>query len=152
MADNEKDIQNLINKYRQQQERSVRPGQFAGNPNQGIDSHTGIDNQGVVNESTPVPPGMFQAPAGHIPAPTGNICSQCDSVHPPLNPGEKCPNAKVKLMTGEKQDKQVDVGKFLVDLRNITVSQVEIRKIKDVDKLFKNIILEVTKLLENYEE
>ena len=41
---------------------------------------------------------------------------------------------------------------FLGDLKNIIISQVDQKKIQDVEQLFKNIIVEITKFLEGYTE
>jgi len=148
----EKNIKDLINKFNQQQSGLQQNSQFSGNPNQGLDDHTGIDNQGASNESTPVSPGMIQPPKPHYPAPTGDVCPQCNMVHPPIKHGEKCPNAVVKSMTSENEEVIVDVNKYLVGLQNILMSKIEEKKIKDVNKLFQNITIEMTKYLEEYND
>lgn len=150
--DNEKDIQTLIKQFGAQQARSMPDSQFTGNPNQGVDAHTGIDNQGIVNESTPVQPGMIQPSNPHVPAATGDVCPQCNTVHPPLPPGEKCPNAVVKAMTEESKEVIVDVNKYLVGLQNILMSHIDKKDIKNIDKLFQNITLEINIFLEGYKE
>jgi hypothetical protein len=150
MTDNEKDIQDMINKFNQQSS-FMSNRSMIGNPNQGIDTHTGIDNQGPINESVPISPDTIQPSTGLAPIPTGNICSQCNMMHPPIK-GEKCPNAIVKAMTEESDEIVVDVNKYLVNLQNILMSQIESKKIKDVNKLFKNITIEITKFLEEYKE
>jgi len=78
---------------------------------------------------------------------TEPVCPQCGLLHPPVRPGEKCPNAPIKI-EGEK----VDTTKFLVDLKNICASQIEKKNIKDVEKMFKSLIVEIIKFLENYKE
>ena len=90
------------------------------------------------------------APA-HIPAPVEGGCAQCGMVHPPIAPGTRCPMAPVKVKNGA-EEKVVDVNRFLTDLKNIIVSQAEMKKVTDIEKLFKNIIVEVTKYLEDYSE
>lgn len=148
----EKDIQDLIKKYSAQQSNFMGNSQFVGNPSQGIDSHTGIDNQGIVNESTPINPGTITPSKAPAPIPVGNICPQCNMVHPPIRPGTKCPNAVVKSMTEENTEVIVDVNKYLVSLQNILMTNIDKRKIKNVSKLFQNITLEITKYLEAYKE
>jgi len=140
----EQDIQNLIQKF-QQQQSMVKPN---------IDSHAGIDNQGDVMSSSPLAPGTLQPAKGPDPVPIGNVCPQCNMIHPPLKPGETCPNAQVKIDTGalNKESRDVDINKYLVTLRNILVSQIEQKEIKDAQKLFQNITIEVTKFLEGYSE
>ncbi len=149
---NEKDIQDLIKQYTLQQ-RSMAPNPaFVGSTSQGIDPHKGIDNQGQMNESVPLTAGSITPSKGPDPIPTGNTCSQCNMVHPPLRPGEKCPNAVAKALTQEGDDISVDVNKYLVNLQNILMSQIDAKKIKDIKKLFGNITIEVTKFLESYTE
>ena len=71
-------------------------------------------------------------------------CSQCGLLHPPLKGGATCPNAKDVC--------GVDLTYFFGQMKNICKSQIEIKQIKDHDKLFKHIIIEVMKSLENYKE
>jgi len=80
--------------------------------------------------------------------PPGVACEQCGMIHPPLAIGEKCPLAKPKDSDG----KNIEVGKFLNQLKNITVSQIQVKKIKNIDKLFSLILIHVTKYLESYKE
>jgi len=75
------------------------------------------------------------------------ICSECGLIHPPLKPGEKCPNAPIKIDGGE-----INLSNFFRDLKNICSSQIEIKKIKNPDILFKKITIEIAKFLENYKE
>lgn len=75
-------------------------------------------------------------------------CPQCGKIHPPLPPGERCPLAEPKTADGKK----IDTSKFVVQLRDITISQMEQKNIKDPDKLFKFVILELMKILEGYKE
>ena len=78
---------------------------------------------------------------------TEPVCPQCGLLHPPVRPDEKCPNAPIQI--GEKK---VDTTKFLIDLKNICTSQIEKKNIKDIEKMFKSLIVEITKFLENYKE
>jgi hypothetical protein len=178
MADYEKDIKELIEKMNRQQTQMTAPQGF-NQPTQvneamGTDQSPHLFNQGVLPNSpdqTPADPVNSVRPMGtpinQMPkvqnaaniqttppsnaGVSGNICSQCGTIHPPLPPGTKCPMAKVKVKDG-KEEKEIDVNKFLVDLRNIILSQAEKKNIKDIEKLFKNIIVEVTKYLEGYSE
>lgn len=140
----EQDIKNLVDQF-QKQQNMIQPN---------IDIHKGIDNQGDSISSAPVTPGMLQPAKGPDPVPVGNVCPQCNMMHPPLRPGETCPNANVKINTGalNKEARDVDINKYLVTLRNILVSQIEQKKIKDIEKLFQNITIEITKFLEGYNE
>ena len=114
---------------------SVRP---MGTP---IGQQVKILNRSNVMPAAP-PPGTTK---------TGNECPQCGTIHPPLPPGAKCPMTPVKVGNG-KEEKTIDVNKFLVDLKNIIISQAESKGVKDYEKLFKNIIVETTKFLEGYKE
>jgi hypothetical protein len=75
-------------------------------------------------------------------------CHQCGTYHPPLAPGEKCPLAEPKTADGKK----IDTSKMVVQLRDILISQMEQKNIKDPDKFFKFVILELMKSLEGYKE
>jgi hypothetical protein len=79
-------------------------------------------------------------------------CPQCGTIHPPIPPGQKCPMANIKVKTETGEEKEIDVNKFMAQLKNIIISQSEQRRVKDIEKLFKNIIVEVTKYLEEYSE
>lgn len=106
-----------------------------------------------------------------------STCPQCGFSHPPVKPGEQCPLAVNKTTIQQHNTPQnkpqtvqqpqiqqpsqpfipqtlqmMDINKFLVDLRNIILSQTSIKKIKDPQKLFKNIIIEVAKALENHKD
>ncbi len=90
---------------------------------------------------------------GSIPVPAQGAfaeCPQCGSMHPPINPGEICPNKKIEIKAAGLKDE--DINKFLVSLKNICVSQIESKSIKDGNKLFKHLIMELTKFLEGYKE
>lgn len=78
---------------------------------------------------------------------THSPCPECGLIHPPLRVGEVCPNAPAKVGGAE-----VDLSKFFGDLKNIFVSQIGNRDIKDVNKLLGSLIAEITKFLENYKE
>ena len=94
----------------------------------------------VSNSSGPAPPaiGAFDE------------CPQCGVMHPPLRAGQKCSVAKVEIKeAGITED---HVTKFTVDLRNIAISQIESKKLKDGNKLFKYITIEFMKALEAYSE
>jgi len=114
------------------------------NPEQGLLKDTGVSTEKIN-------PNILKSGPPPTPIPTPGACSQCGMLHPPLKPGEKCPNAKVELKS-EKYGKEVSISKYLTDLRNVIVSHISIKKIKDPDKLFQNITIEITKYLEGYSE
>ena len=76
------------------------------------------------------------------------LCSQCGLSHPPLKPGEKCPMAKEKDLSGS----EIRFDNFFVTLKNILNSQIQLKKIKDSDKLLAFTLIEITKILEAYKE
>lgn len=77
-----------------------------------------------------------------------SICSQCGYSHPPLPTGEKCPMAKEKSPSGI----DIDYTEFFSSLKNILTSQINKKDIKDIKKFFGNIIVEITKISEDYKE
>ena len=83
-------------------------------------------------------------------------CSQCGNFHPPIPTGQLCPMAKVKIPNkdGEDDDKttEIDLTTFFSSLKNICYSQIQSKNIKDIDKLFNNVIVNITQYLENYNE
>lgn len=94
----------------------------------------------INNMSNPVPPTSL---TGSQP-----VCPQCKLMHPQLKTGEICPNAPVKNEQGE----ELDLIKFFNQLKNICISQIKAKNIKDLNKLFNSIIMEITKFLEKYKE
>ncbi len=79
----------------------------------------------------------------------GNECPQCGMIHPPIAAGEICPNAKT---VDESTGVEIDFNKLFTPLKNIIKSQIEIKKIEDHGKMFGTIIVEMTKIIENYKE
>lgn len=75
-------------------------------------------------------------------------CSECGLSHPPVPVGEKCPLAKEKTITGE----EINFNDFFVSLKNILTSQIKIKQIKDYKKLLGKMIVEITKIAEEYKE
>lgn len=181
MSDNEKDINELIRNFQNQQSNQMGrmnvPPHMQGNPNQdtsylgnnpvlnqreSVDMHAGIDNQGANyvdgslhtnKQHTQTAQNMNIAPSSPPkPVHIEGGCRECGMIHPPLRQGEKCPNAMPKAKTADGEEKIIDVNKYLNNLRNILISQISMKGIQDVDKLFKNITLEITKYLETYKD
>jgi len=80
--------------------------------------------------------------------PSMPFCNQCEMYHPPIPSGQKCPNAKTKTESGE----DVDFSFLFVPLKTICISKIEQQKIKNPKKMFGQIIVEITKMIENYKE
>jgi len=77
-----------------------------------------------------------------------DVCPQCGFIHPPVAIGEKCPLSKDKDSSGQI----IDASEFITQVRNIIVSKIQEKKIKNHKKLFSSMLVEVFKFLENYKE
>jgi hypothetical protein len=78
-----------------------------------------------------------------------DVCPQCGLIHPPVLAGEKCPMSnKDKTSTGEA----IDSGAFIAQLRNIVISKIQSKKIKNHKKLFSAILVEMFRFLDQYKE
>ena len=81
-----------------------------------------------------------------------NVCPQCGMSHPPLPPGEKCPNASVANEVKGSKLNDAQINTYVVNIRNIVISKMAEKQIKNGDKFFQYAILELAKSLENYKE
>lgn len=131
-----------------------------------------FDNQGPVkpmvvpanpqNPTLPVNPQAGQpniinttgVEVGVAPAPVRleNVCPQCGMAHPPLQSGEKCPNASVASEVKDSNLNDAQINTYVVNIRNIVISKMAEKQIKNGDKFFQYAILELAKSLENYKE
>lgn len=84
----------------------------------------------------------------NVPLTTFPVCKDCGYSHPPIEQGKKCPMSKEKTPTG----KEINFEEIFVPLKNILLSQINKKNIKDVKKLFGKIIIDVTKISEEYTE
>lgn len=75
-------------------------------------------------------------------------CPQCGFSHPPVKSGEKCPLAKEVSPSGQI----IDFDSFFVSLKNILTSKIQTKDIKDSKKFLGNILINITKLSEEYSE
>lgn len=134
-----------------------------GKPGDGNNIGMGFDNQGESNAGLHPPvrrPTPVQTPQQMPSAPPSqgdvmnrpDICPQCKTMHPPLRPGEKCPNAGVDEAVKSTGVDDAIINKHLVDLRNIIMSQLTAKGIKDGKKFLQYSVIELTKALENYNE
>jgi hypothetical protein len=80
--------------------------------------------------------------------PTFDACPQCGLVHPPLREGMVCPMRPVKSVTGT----EIDTSKFFSSLKNILISQIQKKQIKNPNKLMNEMIVHITTFAENYKE
>lgn len=97
----------------------------------------GIQSQNTLQSNSPV-----ATPA------SGGVCSQCGIIHPPVNPGETCPMAPITT----KDNMVVDPTNFLIKMKLIISNQLEQKSIKDVDKFFQHLTIELMKAMEGYKE
>lgn len=81
-------------------------------------------------------------------SPSMPYCKQCDMYHPPLPSGQRCPNAKIKSVSGD----DIDFSSLFNPLKTICISQIENKKIKNYKKMFGYIIVEITRMMETYKE
>ena len=58
-------------------------------------------------------------------------CPDCGTLHPPVEAGRKCPNAKTTIDKAEG----FNVNEFVVKVRDILASQVEQKNVKDFKKV-----------------
>jgi hypothetical protein len=76
-------------------------------------------------------------------------CPDCNMMHPPLKRGERCPNAPA---SADIADVDMEINKYLVNLKNIAMSQIQSKGIKNINKLLQYMTIEMTKLMEGYNE
>ena len=76
------------------------------------------------------------------------ICPQCSFSHPPIPAGSRCPMAKEKTPSGST----INFNEFFKSLQNILTSQIQNKNIEDPGKLFGKIIVEITKIAEEYKQ
>jgi hypothetical protein len=102
--------------------------------------------------SAPLQPQIPQKPirasfaGGAMGGLSGDVCSQCGLMHPPVS--GKCPNIAGK----DAEGKEINSSKFLTDMKNILESKIAEKNIKDHNKFFGMITVEVMKFIETYEE
>jgi len=80
-------------------------------------------------------------------APSFTQCLQCGLSHPPIPQGSKCPMAKDKV-----GDMEVDLNPYLVKLKPVLIANIQKKEIKNLDKLFSNLIMLIQKYLDSYKE
>ena len=138
----------MFNRFMEQQQKLAQAPQpqIAQNPSMLDNQPLNINEQAALETlKTNITP----------PAPVSSSlpkCPQCGQLHPPLKPGEKCPMAKDKFTDDKGMEIEVDVNKYLTNLKNIIVSQIESKKLKDPNKLFKELTISVMSFLEKYKE
>ncbi len=79
-------------------------------------------------------------------------CPQCGKFHPPLKEGEECPLKNTINNNQSGSNKSVDVSDILLNMRNILISNIQSKEIKDLEKFKQYIIIKLNKEIENYSE
>ena len=79
-------------------------------------------------------------------------CPQCGIIHPPVRPGDICPLKPITVKGADGTNVKVEVDKYLMTMKTILSSQLGKKNIKDPKKFFQNMIIELTKYIENYKE
>lgn len=141
----EQEFNEMMDNNREAQNAALLQGQTAPpntpftNPNP-----TNTNEQKVLNE--------LQTQVASTPpvsaAPSQGQCPQCNLFHPPIPPGEKCPNAPVKV----EGISEIQVNEIVVKVKDILASQLEQKGVKDFNKFSGGLIVELMKYCEGYKE
>jgi len=76
-------------------------------------------------------------------------CGQCGVSHPPLPNGETCPNASMSVVTNTPvKISDQDFNKFLVNMKNILVSQLDKLEVTNPQEIFKHLTMKIMEALE----
>ena len=148
----------MFNKMMEEQSRMAEarkpqpPNMPTGKP--GSPPVLSAEEQRIINEmrsspSAPRSTGMHPAQvASELPK-----CPECGMLHPPVKAGEKCSMAPVSIGgVANVIDVDMEINKCLVNLKNIAVSQIQSKGIKNINKLLQFMTLEMMKILEGYNE
>jgi len=146
----EKTPEQLFNEMMEQQQKMQ---QAINTPIQGQQSSTMVggtaqlspEEQRVLNELKSQPAPSTQ-PIGVNP--TQGQCPQCGLFHPPLPPGQKCPNAPIKIAGIS----DAEVNEIVVKVKDILASQLEQKGVKDIKKFTNEMILSLMNFCEGYKE
>jgi hypothetical protein len=131
----------LFNKWAEQKQKreDAKMGPVPGmNPQDGINP----EQQKILNEVTTSTPSVAPVSASQ------GTCPECGLIHPPLAPGLKCPNAKIKI--DGVSDSQVNL--LVVQIKDILTSQLEQKGIKKYDNFKNGLIMALMKYCEEYKE
>jgi len=121
------------------------PDQSPGGPISGMTNKPSVS----VNEQAVLSSVQTSAPSAPAQGAFAD-CPQCGTMHPPIRPGEICPMKKVEIKEASVTDE--DINRFLTSLKNISVSQIQSKGIKNGNKLFQHLTVEIAKILEAYNE
>jgi hypothetical protein len=82
----------------------------------------------------------------------GVKCPQCGYIHPPLQPGEICPMAPLETVQDDFKKIKMETDKLFSSILSILRSQIEKKKIKNLEKLFADLQINIFEFIKNYEE
>jgi len=152
--------EDMFNKMMEDQQKAINARQVAPSPQmpQGQPGEPPVldaKEQMVLNELQTKQPAV--ASTGTHPAQVAASlpqCPQCGLLHPPNTDGKPCANSPVQSQggTANVMDLDMEINKYLVTLKNIAVSQIQSKGIKDLNKFLQYMTLEMTKLMEGYNE
>ena len=71
-------------------------------------------------------------------------CPYCGYYHPPLQQGQECPMAKKYDSSGN----EIEIGDELAKMKNILISNIQNKGIKNYKKFTNQIILELNRKIE----
>jgi hypothetical protein len=131
----------LFNKMMEQHQQFQQFTRMDGSPTPKV-THETVEQQRILSE---LKSRSSMAPSV---APTQGQCPQCNLFHPPLPPGQKCPNAQLKI-------EGIDTSKisdFLIKIKDILSSQLEQKHIKNFDKFGSGMIMTLMKYFEEYKD
>jgi hypothetical protein len=115
---------------------------FTGSGNQITPEQQAVLNEVKTNVITAASPVITPA------APSQGQCPQCNLFHPPLAPGEKCPNAPIKV----DGISDAQVNEIVVKVKDILASQMEQKGVKSFEKFTGGLIVELMNYCEGYKE
>ena len=106
--------------------------------------HNQMMNQQQTNEQTSY---TTPSPPSPVNVASSSQCPQCGHFHPPVTDGV-CPLKQQKTESG----KVIDPNPFLAKMRDIIISQMQMRNVKNPEKFFAYVTVELTKAMEKYSE
>lgn len=155
MPSDEELMQDMMRKIQQLKTSDVTNQQFNDaqipvNDNLPSNQPAGLfDNQGSTDDFartsvTSGNPVVNESAANAGDATPQGACPECKTVHPPLPPGQPCPNASIQSQTGLQID-DTEVNKILVQWRNIVLSNISRLGLEDWKSEFQQITLHIQK-------
>lgn len=148
---NEEDFNRYMDNWKEQQNKMPQ-GQPGQTPGQEAPQGTGDFQSNAIVQSLQQ---QTIDPTKNAIRPSQGECPQCNTFHPPLGPGESCPMAgEAGATIGEQTPvmSDMDINKYLVNLKNLLIAHVKTKEIKDINKLFQQVTLKIAEYLEGYKE